>query len=176
MAPAPSDCYHPSMRAILPILAVAIAVSACSRKYDWRDYRGSDAPYSVLFPARPALQTRTVDLGGQQATMTMAAADIDGTLFAVGSAELADVAKADVAIGAMKAAMLRNIGSSKATERTRDGGLDVEAHGTGSGKPLQLHGRFIARGTRVFQAVVIGPDNGVDVDQVDMFLRSLKVN
>ncbi|TWI63731.1 hypothetical protein IP91_03703 [Pseudoduganella lurida] len=176
MAPATRGCYHHSMRAILPILAAAVALSACSPKFNWRDYRSSDAPYAVLFPAKPSLQTRAVDLDGQQVRMTMAAAEIDGTMFAVGSAELADAARAQAAVDAMKTAMLRNIGSTTATEKARDGEMDVEAHGASSGRALQLHGRFLARGKHVFQAVVIGPDQGVDAEQVDMFLRSLKVN
>ena len=161
---------------LVVILSAALAVGACSPKFDWRDYRSNVAPYAVLFPAKPASQTRAVNLDGQAASMTMAATDVDGTLFAVGSAELADAAKAQVAVQAMKTAMVRNIGAPTAKESIRDGGFDVEARGARAGAPVTLHGRFLARGKRVYQVVVIGPENAVSKENVDTFLRSFKVN
>lgn len=158
------------------MLSAALTLCACSPRFDWRDYRSNVAPYAVLFPAKPASHTRSVNLDGQAASMTMAATDIDGTLFAVGSAELADADKAQTAVHAMKAAMVRNIGASDAAESIRDGGFDVEARGTRAGTPVTLHGRFLARGKRVYQVVVIGPENAVDKENVDTFLRSFKVN
>ena len=160
----------------LVILSVALATGACSPKFDWRDYRSSAAPYAVLFPGKPASHTRTVNLDGQQASMTMTATDIDGTLFAVGSAELADADKAQIAVQAMKTAMVRNVGASTAKESVRDGGFAVEAHGARAGAPVTLHGRFLSRGKRVYQVVVIGPENAVGKEDVDTFLSSFKVN
>jgi len=174
-----ADCYHRCMHPLIrtfAVLTAVLAVAACSPKFDWRDYRSSNAPYAVLFPGKPASHTRSVNLDGQTASMTMAATDIDGTLFAVGSAELADADKAQKAVQAMKAAMVRNVAAPTATESIRDGGIDVEARGASAGKPVMLHGRFVARGKRVYQIVVIGPENAVDKENVDTFLRSFKVN
>ncbi|MFB9288369.1 hypothetical protein ACFFTM_08365 [Pseudoduganella plicata] len=161
---------------LLVIPFAALAVCACSPKFDWRDYRSNVAPYAVLFPSKPASHTRSVNLDGQTASMTMAATDIDGTLFAVGSAELADAEKAQMAVQAMKTAMVRNIGAAAAKESIRDGGFDVEAHGARARAPVTLHGRFLARGKRVYQVVVIGPENAVSKENVDTFLRSFRVN
>jgi hypothetical protein len=161
---------------ILVTLSAALALGACSPKFDWRDYRSNVAPYAVLFPSKPASHTRSIDLDGQQASMTMAATDIDGTLFAVGSAELADADKAQKAVQAMKTAMVRNIGAPAAKESIRDGGFEVEARGARAGAPVTLHGRFLARGKRVYQVVVIGPENAVSKENVDTFLSSFKVN
>lgn len=161
---------------LFAILSAALALCACSPKFDWRDYRSTVAPYAVLFPSKPASHTRSVNLDGQTAAMTMAATDIDGTLFAVGSAELADADKAQVAVQAMKTAMLRNIGAPGAQETIRDGGFEVEARGARAGATVTLHGRFLARGKRVYQVVVIGPENAVSKENVDTFLRSFKVN
>jgi hypothetical protein len=155
-------------------LAAVATLAACSPKFDWRDYRSSDAPYAVLFPGKPATHTRTVDLGGQQAAMAMAATDIDGTMFAVGSAELPDPAKAQQALQAMKTAMVRNIGASETKESQRNGGTEIEARGVAGGKALTMHGRFVARGKRVYQVIVVGPDKGVDAENVDTFIRSFK--
>ncbi len=157
------------------LLAVA-ALSACSPKFDWRDFRSSDAPYAVLFPGKPATHTRTVELAGQKAPMTMAATEIDGITFAVGSAELADAAKAELAMQAMKTAMVGNLGGTVAKEESRNGGVEIEVHGMANGRPMALHGRFVARGKQAYQIVVVGPEKAVDDEHVETFIRSFKTN
>jgi hypothetical protein len=49
--------------------------------------------------------------------MTMTAAEIDGVVFAVGSAQLADAAQAPAAIEAMQTAMVNNIGATVTAAR-----------------------------------------------------------
>jgi hypothetical protein len=157
-------------------VALAAAISACSPRFDWRDYRSSEAPYSVLFPGKPATHTRTVDLDGRAAAMTMTAAEVEGTIFAVGSATLADASQARHAIGAMRTAMVRNIGGSISKEAEREGGLEVEAHGANNGRAMQLHGRFVAHGNLAYQVIVMGPETAVDAENIDTFIRSFKPN
>lgn len=161
-------------RSICTGLVLAAALGGCSPKFDWRDYRGADAPYAVLFPGKPATYSRTVNLDGTQASMTMAAAEIDGTMFAVGSAQFTDTAQAQVALQAMKTAMVRNIGGTVDREAARDGGVDLTAHGVSAGRPMALHGRFIARGKYAYQAIVIGPTRATDTEQIETFLQSFK--
>jgi len=172
-------CYHRCMKlhySFPMAAAVATALIACSPKFDWRDYRAVEAPYSVLFPSRPATHTRTVSLDGREVSMTMTAAEVDGTMFAVGSATLADASQAEHAARAMQTAMVRNIGGSVSKEAARDHGVDIEAHGTSNGRPMQLNGRFVARDRRAYQVVIIGPDGAVDADNIDTFIRSFKLN
>ena len=159
----------------LPLLA-ALVLSACSPKFDWRDYRSSDAPYAVLFPAKPASYTRDVDLNGLTAKMTMTATDIDGTMFAVGTADLPDADKAPLAVQAMKTAMLRNIGAAQPTESTKNGAFEVEAKGISRGVPLLMHGRFLSQGKRVYQVIVIGPEKDFRKENVETFMSSFKLN
>ena len=58
------------------VAALGLLLAACSPKYNWRDYASPDAPYRVMFPAKPATFTRTIDLDGMQVAMTMTAAAI----------------------------------------------------------------------------------------------------
>jgi hypothetical protein len=157
-------------------LAFATLACACSPKFNWREFRAAEAPYTVLFPAKPVTHSRTVALDGREAPMTMTAAEVDGTVFAVGSATLADAGQSEQAARSMRAAMVRNISGSIAKEIARENGVDIEAHGTSNGRPMQLHGRFLARDKRAYQVVVIGPDNAVDAETIDMFIRSFKLN
>jgi hypothetical protein len=160
----------------LAVLAAAAALMACSPKYDWRDFRSSDAPFSVLFPGKPGTHTRTIDLDGQQVQMSMAAAEVDGTMFAVGSAELPDATKASQAVLAMKAQMVRNIGAKVDKESTRDGAFVIDASGVQNGIPMRMHARFLAQEKRVYQIVVVGRAKEINEETVDTFMSSFKLN
>lgn len=164
------------MKRSLPLI-LALLLSACSPKYDWRDYRSNDAPYAVLFPGKPATQTRSIKLDQLDVSMTMSAADIDGVIFAVGSAQLADATQAPAAVEAMKTAMVKNINATVTSSKTLDNGaLEVDASGTEKGQTMRLIGRFIAKEKRIYQVVVVGPARRIDVDSVDTFLTSFKQN
>jgi hypothetical protein len=157
-------------------LLAATALTACSPKFDWRDFRSNDAPYAVLFPGKPATFTREVNLDGQQVKMTMSAAEVDGTMFAVGSAELPDPAKAALAVQAMRTAMLRNIGGSVTKEGTKDGAFLIEARGSQNGTPMLLYGRFLSHDKRAYQVVVLGREKHFGQETVDTFMSSFKLN
>lgn len=161
------------MKHKLPLaLILAATLSACSPKYDWRDYRSNDAPYAVLFPGKPATQTRSIKLDQLDVSMTMTAAEIDGVVFAVGSAQLADAAQVPAAIEAMKTAMVSNIGGTvTASKTTANGAQEIEA----GGKGMRLVGRFMAKDRRIYQAVVIGPATNIDAETVDTYLSSFKL-
>jgi hypothetical protein len=166
----------------------AAAVSGCSPKFDWRDFRSTEAPYAVLFPGKPATHTRSISLGGETVKMQMAAAEVDGVTFAVGAAEMADAAHAQAAIAAMKNTMVANIGGTVTSEKqasaaVSSGGvsqqqhsIDVEAKGARNGEALRMVGRFIARDKRVYQLIVIGKDKHMVNDEIDTFMRSFKLN
>lgn len=177
-----------SLPLLVATVLTAAVLCACSPKFDWRDYRSTDAPYAVLFPAKPATHTRTINLDGEQVKMTMAAAEIDGVMFAVGSAQMADPAKAQLAAVAMKSAMVRNIAgvvtSDKVSASSSGNGslkgqqtiLEVEANGTQKGEPMRLIGRFIAKDDRIYQVIVVGREKHMVTDSVDTFMSSFKLN
>ena len=168
------------MKKISLALLLAAALSACSPQYDWRDYRGTDAPYAVLFPGKPASQTRSIQLDTLSVNMTMTAAEVDGVIFAVGSAQLPDAAQGPAAIAAMKTALVNNIGatvtSSKSSADGRQATLDVEAKGSQNGEAMRLIGHFIARDQRIYQVIVMGRDRHIVQDQVETYLSSFKLN
>jgi hypothetical protein len=167
-----------SLPSVLTVFAAACVFSACSPKFDWRDYRSADAPYSALFPGKPSTHTRTIDLDGLQVSMTMTASDIDGNTFAVGSATLPDAAKAPAALVAMKTALIKNIGAADqaATAPASDAALDIEVGGTQNGKPVLLVGRFLAQDKRIYQVIVLAKEKQVSRENIDMFMSSFKLN
>lgn len=160
---------------------LCIALAACSPSLNWREVRGSDAPYSVLLPAKPSSFTRTVDLNGLKVEMSMTGAEVDDMNFVVASARIADAAQREAALSTMQQAMLRNIGAERHTDRkvTLDGGIpatEIEASGRAArdGRPLLLRARFAIHGERVYQAVALGPAAQLSPETAETFLSSFK--
>ena len=187
-----NSCYHDAMRLTtlsrltLPLLA-SFAVAACSPQYNWRDYSSQDAPFRVMFPDKPATHTRSVNLDGMNVNMTMTAAQVEGTMFAVGSAEAPDADQAEAALQAMKTGMVRNIGATIKSEKvakaasasgatqTRSSSIDIEASGVQNGVPMRLVGHFESRNKRFYQVIVMGKAKDVAPEQVEMFMASFKL-
>jgi hypothetical protein len=163
-------------------LACALILIACSPKYNWREVRGTAAPFVVTLPAKPATHARTVNLDGTQVTMTMTGAEVDDVTFAVGSAELADPALAEKSLEAMKTAMVRNIGGTIRHEETSAAGttpatIDIEAIGAPApnGRERLLLARFVAKGPHAYQAIVVGNEKDVSREAADTFFASFNV-
>lgn len=157
-------------------LCTAGALAACSPKFDWRDFRSTEAPYAVMFPAKPATQTRPVKLGEQEVKLSMAAAEVDGAMFAVGTAELPDAGQAALAVQALKTAMVQNIHGQVTKEGTQNGAFVVEARGSlPNGKQMLMHGRFLSKDKRVYEVIIVGPEKQFNQDTVDTFMSSFKL-
>lgn len=178
-------CYH-SVMTIRPLAALgavlALLLAGCNPTYNWREYASPDAAWHATFPAKPATTTRTIDLDGMQVAMTMTAAEVEGTTFAVGSAEAPDAARARAALDTMRLALARNIGAAtgaQASATNAAGGARssaaIDVGGTRAGVPMRLVGHFEARGTRFYQAIVVGPSAAMPAEQVDQFLTSFAV-
>lgn len=184
------SCYHAGMRPI-PTLLVSLCTAAllagCSPTYNWRDYAAADAPYRVMFPDKPATHTRSVNLDGLDVKMTMAAAEVEGTIFAVGSGEAPSDEQAAAAVDAMKVALVRNIGatiqsdtpgkrSAPANAAPAAGkAIDVIANGVQRGRPIRLVAHLESRNRRFYQVIVIGQPDKASGENVEMFLSSFKL-
>jgi len=168
----------PRMRTrLLPaslFFVLAVLLAACNPTYNWRDHTGSDGSFRVQFPSKPSTHTRSVDLGGLRVDMTMTAAEVEGATFAVGTAVTTDAAQAQAILPAMRHALLRNIGAAS-TEAAGEPGspaLGIDATGKGPGGPVRIVGRFVAKGARVYQVIVVGKPGSVPPEHTEQFLAS----
>lgn len=163
------------------VCAVAV-LAACSPRYDWREVHGSDAPFTVLLPARPASFSRRIDLDGTPVTMTMTAAEVDGATFAVGVAELAGAMQAPRALESIRIALINNIGGNLQQAEVpgrppmADSTLDMTATGVARGQPLRLMARLVARDKRVYQILIIGNDEAMTRENAETFFTSFKTD
>lgn len=174
----PSSFLLSPVRRLSVLSLVCAVLAACSPSLDWREVRGSDTPYVVLLPAKPSTHARTVRFGGTEATMTMTAAEVDGAVFAVGSATLPDAGSAAKALQGMKAALVGNIGGTVRQEKTSAAGntitVEVEAAGSGA-RPRMLHARLVARGPQVYQVLALGDEKALPPEAVSTFLGSFRL-
>jgi hypothetical protein len=192
VAQARASCYHLGMPKFLIKTSIFLALTAtllaaCNPTYNWRDYSSPDAPFRVMFPDKPSVHKRSIDVGGLQVEMTMTAVDVDGTTFAVGSAQAPDAARAAAAVGAMRTALVRNIGATVIKEKssaaatasgansTQTTSIDIEAKGTQKGVPMKLVGHFEARDKRFYQVIVMGKEKSLSPEQTDQFISSFKL-
>jgi hypothetical protein len=165
---------------------VVIALSACSPTYDWREVRGTDAPYVVLLPAKPATHSRAINLDGVQLVMTMTGAEVNGVIFAIGNATLPARTAPQAALNAMKIGLVKNIGGTVRHEKyslvagNPVPSIEIEAvgaaSGTAAGQPKILFARFTEKDRRIYQVIVVGQENAVERDTVDTFFSSFKLN
>ena len=157
-------------------LAATLCLSGCNPTYNWRDYSSADAPYRIMFPAKPVTHTRAIDLNGMQVEMTMTAAEVEGAMFAVGTGVAPDAAQAQAAVAAMRTALVRNIGAKVERESTAGTGtntaVDIDAIGSANGQPMKLRGHFEARGTRFYQVIVMGKASAMSAERTDQFISS----
>jgi hypothetical protein len=157
-------------------ICLSFTLMACSPKFDWREVRGVDAPFTILMPAKAASFSRQMELDGVNLNMHMTAADAGGVSFAVGYTKVSDVNKVSGVLAAMQAGMLKNIQASSTQSRKPDGS-EIEARGQlQNGQAVKLFGRFVARGNWVYQVVIIGPEKTLSAEVVDTFLTSFKTN
>lgn len=171
-----ASCYHRGMniKQLFPAFLAAAVLAGCSPTYNWRDYTSSDGSFRVMFPAKPATHTRGIDLGGIKVDMTMTAAEVEGTTFAVGTAVAPDAALAQATLPGMRQALLRNIGATDSAAPAAGATLDVDAVGKGNGGPVRLVGRFVAKGSRMYQVIVVGKPGAMPPEHTEQFLSSFK--
>ncbi len=174
-------------RPFLATALVVLAIAGCSPDFNWRDYSSEAAPYRVMFPDKPSTHTRQIELNGLKVDMTMTGAQVNGTTFAVGTAEAPDAAAAEVALTAMKTALVNNIGATVTSEKigkrstgvgstqARGAAIDIEATGKQKGEPMRLVGHFESRDKRFYQVIVMGKEKDLTRENVDMFMSSFKL-
>lgn len=175
----------PALSASLRLAALtamaAMALQACSPRYNWRESSDNGAHFVVLLPAKPSSVARVIDLDGPRVEMSMTAAEVDGVTFAVGTAELPDAAAAERALAAMRTALLNNIagqpqGAPAWPGKTAglDHSMDLEARGVARGRPLRLAARLASRDRRVYQILMIGEEKSFTDENLETFFSSFK--
>ncbi|MCM5678522.1 hypothetical protein M8A51_03135 [Schlegelella sp. S2-27] len=159
-----------------------VALAACSPALDWRQVRPEDAGIEALFPCKPLTHARTVPLAGQPTRMMLHACSRGGLTFALTHAELQDPARVTPALGELRAAAAANLdGTERVVGAMQVPGmtpnpqaLRLEVQGRRpDGSPLVQQVALFTKGTRVYQASVIG--TRLPQEAVDSFFTGLRL-
>jgi DNA-binding NarL/FixJ family response regulator len=158
-------------------MALAACLLGCSPKFDWRVVQSNQGAYSAMYPGKPTSATRDIEVAGKRLPMTMQAARVDDTLFAVGVIALGhdDAELRAQALAVMQSGLLANLQDAAAaaptvrtvalTSATQPPvalqGVELEASGTTSQDhtPRRLTARLVAVGAHAYQAVVLESGN-----------------
>lgn len=164
-------------RLIRRALALCLAgmLTACSPDYDWRRVQPADGGFAAMLPARPASMSQQVALDGLPIDMSLHGARIDETSYTVGVLRLPDETPAtrERVMAALRQSMVANIAGTESAPasvnvRTEDGSgqrvgqetaLQIQARGQMRKQPAVLTARFVARGDRLWQAMVLAPES-----------------
>lgn len=168
--------------ATLPMALLAAALAACSPAQDWRALQPADSGAALLFPCKPLTHARDIVLAGHRLRLTLHACTAgDGNSYALAVAELGDPARVAAALQALRASAAANIGAGAGTplplavagatpnpqaQRIALQGLRPD------GQPLQAQVAVFAKGTRVYQATVLG--RRLDAQAADTFFDALR--
>lgn len=137
----------------------------------------------AMFPCKPASHARRLTLAGADVEMTLYACSAEGVTYAVGFADVGQPQRVGDALGELAAAAARNIGGSAGTRGAalRIEGMTPNARaGRTSIKGALADGRRVeesvavfARGTRVYQATVVGPT--IEIETAETFFGGLRL-
>lgn len=187
----PPLSFPAAVRRPLLCCAALLALCGCSPRYDWRTIQSGDGAYAALYPGKPTSAARDVAIAGRKLPMTMEAARVDDTLFAVGVVTLPadDEALRREALAAMQAGLLANLGTASGEPHARPvtvmsadrpgrplAGVELQASGVSpqDQSPRRLTARLVAVGTRAYQAVVLESGDAArdasQAEQVEQFL------
>jgi hypothetical protein len=162
--------------------AALLAASACSPALDWREVRLDGGSLTALFPCKPIGVSRDARLADRPLRMSLQSCSAAGTTFAVTHADVGDPARVAPALAGMQAALAANLGSAPAAGEPfrvpglAPGGQAVRLHLRGrlpDGADVDEQAVFFARGTRIYQAVVLG--RHARGEAADTFFGSLRL-
>jgi hypothetical protein len=163
-------------------LIALVLLCACSPTLDWREVRPEGSGAVALFPCKPSTDTRMVTLDGAPVRMLLAACRAGDATWALAVADVGDPARVAASLTALRSATAANLGA----DAQRVGALQVSGMTPNplaeryriqgklpGGEAVTLEAGFFSKGTRVFQATVMGPQ--VSGEAVANFFDGLKL-
>jgi len=150
-------------------MALITGLLACSPALDWRQVRPEGWGLQAAMPCRPDHLQRQVRLAGATVALSLEVCSADGHSFALASADLADPALVVPALQALLQAAQANVqGQVLGEQAAAVPGMTPQAAALRrqlsgqmpDGRAVREQVLVFAKGLRVFQATVMGPEAG----------------
>jgi len=163
--------------------ALALLLWACSPTLDWREVRPEGSGALAMFPCKPTQHARQLALAGQPVVLTLVACSAGDATWALAYTELGDPARVGPAMAALRAATLDNLAAGDARLLALPLAVPGATPHPGSGRvgfsgqrpdgqPMQAQVAVFTKGTRAFQATVIGET--LTADGLESFFDGLR--
>ena len=159
-------------RLMLCATAIGVPMLACTPALDWRDVRPEGSGVVAQFPCKPKSQTRSATVAGVPVPMTLLSCEVDGVTFALSHADLGDPSRVTEALIELRSALAGNLQATAFRSAAFElAGMTpnpqavriAQAGRLPDGTAVEEKAVLFTRGTRVYQAVVLGVrlDEGV---------------
>ena len=167
------------------LVASMLAAAACTPALNWREVRPEGFGLTALFPCRPSVYARKLVLAAAQVELVLQACTADGQTWALASAELRDPLQIAPALDELFTAASKNIAASSvaatplavagATPNLASRRAALRGH-LPNGQAVNEQVAVFARGTRVFQATVVGAElpANLHADSAEIFFAGLR--
>ena len=161
----PVDRAEKRLGRILCGVVALQALGACTPTWDWRSVPLPGTQLVTELPCRPSRFERAVTVAGVPLKLFMLSCETGGVTYGVATAEVADPARVDAVLFALRdgaAAAIRSSGSTAGALNLSgatpfNGNSSAHLHGQRpDGETIDESIRVFARGTRVFQASAVG--------------------
>ena len=154
---------------------------ACAPALDWRKLRPQGSGLVALMPCRPDSEARDVRLADMPLRLTLHACSAGGVTWALAFAEVGDPAQVGAALEELHRSALKNLRGTEsmplplkvegATPNAASRRLQFSGH-MPDGRAVTEQTAVFAKGTRVFQAVALGP--ALEPEAVATFFGNLR--
>lgn len=165
-----------------PRAALCALLTGCAPALDWRDTRPEGSGLQLQFPCRAGVQSRELPLAGARVNLALHACAAGGLTWGLGHADVADPARVGAALLELATAARANLGAAAgtavplavrgATPNPNSGRWQVQGR-LPDGASVQMQVAVFARGTRVFQATVLGEK--LPAEAADIFFTSMQL-
>ncbi len=154
----------PNLRLLMPLLLWALG--ACAPTFDWRSVPLPDTQLVAELPCHPGRFQRDATVAGTPLKLFMLSCEVGGVTYGVATAEVGDPSRVDAVLHALRDSAVSSIRSSDSPAGALNmpgatpfsGNSSAHLHGQRpNGETVDESIRVFGRGTRVFQASVIGP-------------------
>jgi hypothetical protein len=151
---------------LAPAAGLVFALAACSPELDWRELRPPESGAELMVPCKPHGLMRPVVLAGQAVNLVLHACSAGGQTWGLAFAEVADPAHMGATLDALRSTAMANIGATApgqasplavpgATPNPSSGRIRLSGH-LPTGEAVQMEVAVFSRGTKAFQATVLG--------------------
>ena len=169
----------------LGLAVLPMAIVACAPSLDWREARPDGSGATMLFPCRPSGRERVVRLADAQVPMQQHSCTAAGATFSLIVAEAGTLERVTPLLAALRAQATANVSGqatpqplpaiSGATFSAQSVRLRIDGK-LPDGRPVVEHAAFFVRGTRLYQATVIGKGEPVGAEALDNFFDAIRLH